>query len=257
MIDKWFSTIELPLSLDQFDQLPQNPAYKYEYFDEHAWLTPRPKSYHGLLDLRSFDRPIAAPATEEATLIRPIVDEDWLQLPRVFAGAFCRVQPFASLTDEVRRQAAVECLQQTREGTEGPLINAACLVAARKSDEALVGAFLTTLAPPGDALDWDAWQWKAPPPPDVVARRAGRPHLTWLFVSPWFARRGVGTALLDAAVQTLVRLEYSELSSTFLLGNESSMLWHWRAGFRLLAYPGSTRLIRERALLRRTEDEEP
>ena len=40
---------------------------------------------------------------------------------------------------------------------------------------------------------------------------------------------------------------YKELASTFLLGNESSTLWHWRMGFRLLAYPGSMRLIREQA----------
>jgi hypothetical protein len=31
------------------------------------------------------------------------------------------------------------------------------------------------------------------------------------------------------------------LASTFLLGNESSMLWHWRNGFQLLQYPGSRR----------------
>jgi hypothetical protein len=28
MIEKWFSTIELPLTFGQFEQLPQNPAYK-------------------------------------------------------------------------------------------------------------------------------------------------------------------------------------------------------------------------------------
>ena len=63
------------------------------------------------------------------------------------------------------------------------------------------------------------------------------PHLTWIFVSPVDARQGVGTALLDVAVRALLRLEYTELASTFLLGNESSMLWHWRAGFKLLERP--------------------
>jgi hypothetical protein len=96
MIDNWFSTIELPLTFAQFLALPQNPAYKYEYFDGHAWLTPRPKSHH---------------------------------------------------------------------------------------------------------------------------------------------------ALLDAVVRALASLGYSELASTFLLGNESSTLWHWRTGFRLLSHPGSMRAI--------------
>ena len=57
MIDDWFSAIELPLNMRQFRQLPQNPAYKYEYFDGHAWLSPRPKSCHAILDLQSLDAP--------------------------------------------------------------------------------------------------------------------------------------------------------------------------------------------------------
>jgi L-amino acid N-acyltransferase YncA len=61
--------------------------------------------------------------------------------------------------------------------------------------------------------------------------------LTWIFVSPWFQRHGVGMALLAECVERLRSLGYSELASTFLLGNESSTLWHWRAGFRLLPHP--------------------
>jgi len=36
MIGKWFSTIQLPLTFEQFWQLPRNPAYKFEYFDGHG-----------------------------------------------------------------------------------------------------------------------------------------------------------------------------------------------------------------------------
>ena len=43
MLDRWFSVIKLPLSWRQFHRLPQNPAYKYEYFHKAAWLSPRPK----------------------------------------------------------------------------------------------------------------------------------------------------------------------------------------------------------------------
>jgi hypothetical protein len=39
---------------------------------------------------------------------------------------------------------------------------------------------------------------------------------------------------------------FTHLASTFLLGNDSSMLWHWRNGFQLAGYPGSRR--REPAL---------
>lgn len=254
MLEKWYSTIELPLTFGQFEQLPQNPAYKYEYFDGHAWLAPRPKSYHALLDLQSFARPIPAAATKEEVVVRPLADDDWERLPRVFSAAFHRVQPFASLTDETRLEAAQDCLRQTREGGEGPLMADACLVAVVRSGSALVGALLTTLLPAGDPSDWDSWRWAGPPPPDAVARRMGRPHLTWVFVSPWFARQGVGMALLDEAVRALMRLGYSELASTFLVGNDSSTLWHWRAGFRCLPYPGSMRLIREQVARRHNEE---
>ena len=62
-----------------------------------------------------------------------------------------------------------------------------------------------------------------------------------MFVAPLSAGRGVGTALLHAAVRELLALGFTELASTFLLGNDSSMLWHWRAGFRLLTHSASRR----------------
>ena len=52
MLDRWFSTIKLPLSLKQFHQLPQNPAFKYEYINKIAWISPRPKFYSARLALR-------------------------------------------------------------------------------------------------------------------------------------------------------------------------------------------------------------
>ena len=49
--EKWYPFIKLPLTIEQFHQLPRNPAYKYEYIDGEAWLTARPKAYHALLTL--------------------------------------------------------------------------------------------------------------------------------------------------------------------------------------------------------------
>lgn len=253
MIEKWFSTIELPLTFAQFEQLPQNRAYKYEYFDGHAWLTPQPKSYHALLDLRSFVRPIEAIALDEAVTVRPLAAEDWEGLPSLFAAAFYRVQPFASLSDEGRFRAAQECLRQTRDGAEGPVIADAALVAARGSDGALIGALTTTLGPARDRSQFGSCRWPTPPPPDAVVRGLGQPHLTWIFVAPLRAGMGVGAALLDGAVQALTKLGYTELASTLLLGNDSSTLWHWRMGFRLLPYPGSMRVIQQRAALETEE----
>ena len=228
MIDDWFSAIKLPLTWDQFWQLPQNPAYKYEYFDDHAWLSPRPKSYHAVLDLQAFVHPADGIVTRDKVVIRPLQEADWPQLPELFAAAFHRVQPFASLTDDTRLKAAEDCLGRTREGSEGPLIGEACHVA--ECGESLLGATLITL-----------------PPRRAIEQAVGLPHLTWIFVGPFHARHGIGTALLAATVQALLRLGYARLASTFLIGNESSMLWHWQAGFKLLEQPWSMRAIRKEA----------
>jgi hypothetical protein len=245
MIDEWFSTIKLPITFKQWRKLPQNRAYKYEYFGGKAWLTPRPKGYHALLDLNAFTSTIEM-RPQDDVVIRPLAEGDWKHLTKVFAGAFHRVQPFASLSDKTREKAARKCLKCTREGGEGPLIAEACFVAELAEKRLPVGAILITLLPDRDPLEFNSWHWHKPPPAEAVAKRLGRPHLTWVFVGPWHAGYGVGMAMLYAAVRGLIQLGFRELASTFLLGNESSTHWHWRAGFRLLPYPGSMRLVHDR-----------
>ena len=63
---------------------------------------------------------------------------------------------------------------------------------------------------------------------------------------PLYAGNGTGTALLASAVNSLHRMGFKQLLTTFMLGNTSSMLWHWRNGFRLLPYPASRRLTKQR-----------
>ena len=224
MLNDWFNVIELPLTLEQFRRLPWNPAYKYEFIEGHAWLSPRPKNSHAVLDLQNFVRPVAEILAHDELLVRPLQENDWAAMPTLFAGAFNQVQPFASLTDEKRTSASEDCLGETHDEAEGPLVPDACLVAARVIDNSLVGAIIITL-----------------PPAYAIEGVVGLPHLTWIFVSHWHARHGVGSALLDGAVKALLQLGYKELVSTFLMGNESSMLWHWKAGFRLLESPWSLR----------------
>jgi hypothetical protein len=243
MLERWFSVIRLPLSWRQFHQLPRNPAYKYEYLEKAAWLSPRPKYHSARLALSpaASDPPVEVEAQSEVIRFRRLEDRDWPRLSRLFAGSFDRVQPFASLGDRRRLEAARECLRSTRDGGDGPIIRPACQVAVAAGGGRPVGAVLVTLVPPVDLDDFWNLRWKTPPPPDCVEQRLGHAHLTWIFVGPWFAGYGVGSALLAHASKSLVELGYRHLISSFLLGNESSMLWHWRNGFELLPYSGSRR----------------
>jgi hypothetical protein len=246
MLDRWFPYIRFPIPLDGFLQLPKHAAYKWEYSDGEAILTARPKSAHALLALDRWTCEITDPfgRREEEIAFRPLVDEDWAEFPPLFAGAFHRVPPFSQLEDRAE-EAAKDCLDRTRSGEDGPLVGEACHVAT--ADGRIVGAMIVTLMSGGDPEEIDTW-WRDPKPDaDGLERREGRPHLTWAFVSPWYARHGVGTGLLGEAVPVLRSLGYRELASTFLLGNESSTLWHWRNGFRLLPGLDSLRAIRRSA----------
>src|SRR4029077_8926664 len=148
-------------------------------------------------------------------------------------------------SDRRRLEASRECLKFTRDGGDGPIIDAACYVALGERQDHPVGAIFVTLVPPVNLDDFWSLRWKSPPPPDCIERRLGRAHLTWIFVGPWHAGYGVGTALLARASQSLLELGYTELISSFILGNTSSMLWHWRTGLQLLPYAGSRRKFRE------------
>ncbi len=237
MCDQWMPAIMLPLTWNQFHQLPRNSAYKYEYLEGKVYLNPRPRHYHALLDLQ----PIQA---SDEVIVRPLHPKEFEKLVPLFAGTFRSIQPFGSLDDETRKEAARQALERTRTGGDGPLIEQASFLAfPQNRNEAVdkpdpIGAILMTLLPEGDPRDWENYRWKEPPPPDCIEHRLGRPHLTWIFVGPLHAGRGVGTALLAAAVKALLDMGLKELVSTFMLGNDSSMLWHWRNGFRLLSYPG-------------------
>ena len=247
MIDRWFSTIKLPLSLNQFHQLPQNPAYKYEYINQIAYLSPRPQFYSARLALQSGAIPAAevidAPGS---VMIRRMQEGDWPLVVPVFAGAFSRVQPFASLSDRRRRASARSCLKFTRDGEDGPVIASACHVACSQERDRYLGAILVTLIPMIDPNEFWSMRWPTPPPTDCIEQRLGRPHLTWIFVGPLHAGLGIGSALLSHAAQNLLELGYTELLSSFLVGNTSSMLWHWRNGFELLPYVASRRALRAR-----------
>ncbi|HEY7326131.1 MAG TPA: GNAT family N-acetyltransferase [Gemmataceae bacterium] len=240
MCDEWMPRLELPLTFEQFRQLPRNAAYKYEYFDELVWLNPRPRYYHALLDLEAWAaRPLDG-ASHKAKL-RPVQATDWEGLAPLFSAAFDRQQPFCGLDDERALLAARKALEHTRSGGDGPWIEQASFVATDGDAGHELGAILVTLLPDRDPSGWHSYHWDEQPPPDALAQRLGRPHLTWIFVSPFEAGHGVGTLLLSAAVRELLTLGYKQLASTFLIGNDSSMLWHWRNGFQLLSYPGSWR----------------
>ena len=219
MTSNWLRSLELSISFSEFKLLPRHPAYKYEYFDSRALLTPRPRYARAVLRLAGFSSPSSTLTLSSGADIRPLEAGAWDGLPELLAAAFNGAPPFATLSEEDRLSAARDCVEHTRAGGDGPIVEPACFAAWCDGKEMrLEGAILITL----------------------IAARNGdsegprRPHLTWVMVHPWRFGRGLGSALLASAAGVLRDLGYAELVTTFLTGNERSALWHWRNGFRLL-----------------------
>ena len=61
-----------------------------------------------------------------------------------------------------------------------------------------------------------------------------QPQISWVFVCSRASGQGVSARMLDATTRSLWDLGYHELASATHQGNDASMRWHWRNGFRLL-----------------------
>jgi GNAT superfamily N-acetyltransferase len=227
MGEEWMPVVKLALTPEEFQQLPRHPAYRYEYKPGEARLSPRPKHYHAILELAPSGQPRLPGSLRQAT------SADLALLAPLFAAAFQSTQPYAGLVSETRHGAARQALERTVGGGDGPWIQEASFAAWDGAEP--LGSIWITLLPHGDPGHWESYRWACPPPADCIQQRLGRPHLTWIFVSPDHARQGIGTALLAAATDQLLRLGFRELLTTFMSGNDSSMFWHWRNGFRLIA----------------------
>ena len=235
-----FRQIRLPLGWWKWERLPRHPAYKYEYFDGKALLTPRPKSVDMVLDMSDWHAP--APTGEVVrsrrdVRIRAIGETDWTSVEEAFYRAFAGDEPFKSLSRCRARALTADCLRHTRGGGDGELIDKACFLAESVPDgehaSAVRGAVVVTLV---RSPDVPSLAGVIKSPDDRVA------HLTWIFVARLDARHGIGTYLLERTVKQLRSMGHQHLTSTTFLGNDASLLWHWRNGFQLLSRGFSTRV---------------
>ncbi|WP_437202812.1 GNAT family N-acetyltransferase [Planctomicrobium sp. SH664] len=238
MLNDWFAELKFELPWETFRGLPRHPAYRYEYRAGTVSIRGNPRYYHALLDLQCLPKQPAGLRESFGPLsFRSVTEQDWPPLRLLFAAAFEDHVPFQQADSHRLEQAASRLLQRLRSGEDGPLVSAASIVAL-KPDGTVAGASLITLVPAGDLTDFTHEEWGSPAPPDAEKQCWGRPHLTWIFVAPHCRRQGVASALLRQSAEGLRTAGYSTLASTLLLGDHTSLLWHWKQGFRLLSYPG-------------------
>src|SRR5262249_31718924 len=127
MCDEWMPGLQLALTEEEFRQLPRSAAYQYDYLGK-AVLTPRPRYYHARL-------PLPPPARQDppelggGVTLRPVTEDDINDLIRCFTEAFRGVEPFATLAEQARAEAARQCLGRTFRGGDGPWFRQASFAA--------------------------------------------------------------------------------------------------------------------------------
>ena len=221
MLDDFARVLKFTIPRDDWDRLPRHPAYKYELMRGETWISTRHRSHGCRLAL---DRFTAADAIDDGDVsIRAVTDDDWPALAEPLAAAARAIPPLDMLLDDERLDAATKLLAHARDGGEGPLVPGASFVAIDR-ERGPIGAAIVTFTKP----------W-----PDSIERSElpAVPSLTWIFVTPWQHRCGVGSALLAAVVAALRAAGHVTLQSGFSPGNDASMRFHWRNGFALSPDP--------------------
>ncbi len=135
-------------------------------------------------------------------------------------------------------------LDNTWQGNDGPWIRQASFTAVDKTKKMLLGGITITLVPGGNPAESACYRWVESPGNRWNKSHSGQPHLTWIFVSPMWKGVGLGSALIAHGGDRPGKLGFTSLWTTFLLGNDASMLWHWRNGFMLAPFPMSRRTLR-------------
>jgi GNAT superfamily N-acetyltransferase len=191
----------LRMSFEEWELLPYQPGWKYEYWDGCAHITPNHQT--AVTTVRVIPRPVTPPCT-----IRSVLLEDEASLLAVYLAAFADNQAFCDDTDEQFHDAARRDLSESFRGRRAPLLHASRVaVAAETMEEQLVGAAL---------LSHD---------------QEYGPVLDLLFIRPQWQRRGLATALVASAMNALHQDGEGTLTSCYQLANPISQAWHRAFGF--------------------------
>lgn len=238
---RFFRRFDYRLPWETWERLPRIPGFKNEYWEGEAHLTPRPRTCDIYLELAKWQMPEISgsrPWGKANVQMRRLHDEDWKNIPDLFFGSTAGDLPLCLWNRHAAQRGARAIMEWTRLGRDGDLLRDSCFVAvAQEKNESantgeICGAAIVTLSPT-KRLTSPPDKWAIPHP--ERKKEQVLPHLTWIFVDQWMNRRGIGTKLLEAVIESLSARGFRCLASTCLLENTPSLLWHWRNRFQLPA----------------------
>jgi GNAT superfamily N-acetyltransferase len=190
--------LRFSVSFDAWRRLPRHPDWKYEMVDGEAWLSSRPRS---LLLRRSTSLEIPAVKLSGVEVRTMDARRDRSEIAKLLMDVWVDEDPYCSLEDpETLLQ------EQIQRSLEDPDLGVIAI------DEQGVCAVVLV--------------------PSMTA-----PELVWLTVRRDARERGLATALLAVAVQTLSARGVDELASGASAANIASLRWHLTRGFQLAPDP--------------------
>jgi N-acetylglutamate synthase-like GNAT family acetyltransferase len=192
----------LPMPFEEFERMPRELGWKFEYWNGHAHISPGHQVV--VAALPTAPRPVDAPCP-----IRPLAVSDRAGLVAAYVAAFGDTIEFCDQSPREVAESADSGIERFLLGKRGRP-HPASRVAIAPGSGLLAGAALIVDAGPEEAL------------------------LDMLFIVPGWQHRGLGTALVGAAMNLLHKAGVGNLESAYVLGNAPSRAWHRKFGFKEL-----------------------
>lgn len=191
----------LSMPIDQFNTMPRNIGWRYEYFDNQAHITPSCKIATTVIDVKSHN--VDYPYT-----LQSVKGEDQSKLISAFIEFFEDTIEYCDWDKEKIAESASESIQGYFSGKWGkPLSNSCVALVNQFNKNIIVGTALLVESDNG-------------------------PLLKILFVIPSWQRKKVATALISTALNELHKNRFKSLTSHYVLGNSAAKSWYKYLGFK-------------------------
>lgn len=193
----------IPMTWQEYELQPMKLGWKYEYWDGHTHISPRHNAVS--VSVAVHPRTLHSPCD-----LRPVMPTDESELIAAYIAAYSDTIDFCDWEAERIEAAARKDIGNFFAGKRGTPLPASCVAVAPHPE---TGHKIIT----GAAL--------------IINREEASPLLDMLFVLPQWHRKGIATAMVSTALNTLHDSGGEVLASRYALGNEESRAWHRRFGF--------------------------
>jgi GNAT superfamily N-acetyltransferase len=189
----------IPMSFEAYEVMERPFGWKVEYWDGHARLSPRTIGVTTKVNLSPRN-------LSHNYILVPVSSGDREAMIAGYCETFSASVEFCGWPMASIAESAAKDISNYLSGKRGEPLSAS-VMALTPGSQVLAGLAL------------------------VIHRPNYGAYMDLLYVRPEFQRQGVGTALLNWAIDRLIESGFPTLSSSYHICNEPSRRWHHRHGF--------------------------